>query len=330
MTKKTFTFIVFTFNHEKYITEYLESVKYQIEKYGYNIQIKLVISDDSSSDNTVSMIDIWCDKNKYLFFEIVFIRNKQNLGTCNNFVNTWNEVTSDLFHFCAGDDLYSFENIFELSSLTKNYDVVSYMPLYLKDGIISLNYKAILGLVSSNIIYRSFKNRVKNINYLFAPCLFYNIKIIKNSKISNFIKSFKVVEDLPFQIMIGEEFKALKFKQKYKVLLYYRRTTNSTYIIKNDNFSRDKVKILEHMIDLEPFLIKKALIKNRIFCFKSKSFLLKNIFNLNYYIYFLKTLLSLFPILNEFISVKIEINSHKMYYDYIRLKASEFSLNNNK
>ncbi len=323
----SFTFIVFTFNHEKYIIEYLESVKYQIETYGSQIQVKLIIADDCSSDNTVPLINLWFKDNRQLFFDIIFIKNKQNLGTCNNFINTWEKVTTGSFHFCAGDDLYSFENIFELASITNRYDVASYMPLYLTDGIIKINYKAVLGLVSSNIIYKSFIDRVRNINFLFAPCLFYNHKIIKNEKISSFIKSFRVVEDLPLQVMIGEEYTDLKFKEKYNILLYYRRTSNSTYLIRNNDFSKDKIKILEYMVNSEQSFINKILIKNRIFCFKSNSIIIKSVLNFNYYIYFIRSLLKIFPIFFQLTNIKIDVNKHRSYYDSIRLKADRYSYN---
>ena len=55
---KEFTFGVFTYNQEQFIFENLESIKYQIEKYGGGTSFSLVMSDDCSQDNTVVYLSL--------------------------------------------------------------------------------------------------------------------------------------------------------------------------------------------------------------------------------------------------------------------------------
>ena len=54
-----FTFISITYNHEKYIIEHLESIKYQILQYGKNEKVCFILSDDCSTDNTLLITQQW-------------------------------------------------------------------------------------------------------------------------------------------------------------------------------------------------------------------------------------------------------------------------------
>ena len=65
---KEFTFGVFTYNQDQFIFENLESIKYQIEKYGEGTSFLLVMSDDCSQDNTVVYAKEWLKKNKKMDF----------------------------------------------------------------------------------------------------------------------------------------------------------------------------------------------------------------------------------------------------------------------
>ena len=324
MRKNHFVFVTLTFNHEKYIIEHLESIKYQVENYGQKFSTKIVITDDCSSDKTMSLVKRWCNSNEKLFDEIILIENSINIGTCENFLNTWKEIDSEYFKITAGDDVYSFENIFELSKAISNYDIVSYMPLYLNDGLIEYNSFTVNGTITSNIIYKRFSKRIRSINVINAPSLFYTSKILTENSIIEFVKSFKLTEDLPLQLKMAEVYSPLRFIQKNNILIYYRRTNNSTYLIKNKTFTEDKIKIFNYLIDTEKNWFNKLLLQNRIFCFNLKSRYLKIILNLNYYIYGLFFLGNIFKINREVKNIQVDIKKHKMYYDLIQITAKDF------
>ena len=57
MRKNHFVFVTLTFNHEKYIIEHLESIKYQVENYGQKFSTKIVINDDCSSDKIALILE---------------------------------------------------------------------------------------------------------------------------------------------------------------------------------------------------------------------------------------------------------------------------------
>ena len=69
-----FGFITITYNHEKYIIEHLESIKFQIESYSLN-EVTLLVCDDCSTDNTIELISKWTSKYEWLFKDIQIIRS---------------------------------------------------------------------------------------------------------------------------------------------------------------------------------------------------------------------------------------------------------------
>ena len=50
---RDFTFIVITYNHEEFILEHLESIKFLINHYGHGINFTISVADDASKDNTL-------------------------------------------------------------------------------------------------------------------------------------------------------------------------------------------------------------------------------------------------------------------------------------
>jgi glycosyltransferase involved in cell wall biosynthesis len=89
-----------TYNHEKYISEAIESILKQ--RTGFNIEI--VIGEDCSTDQTRSVISKFANSNpgkiKPLF------RNK-NMGIIANFQNTIDNCTGKYIAICEGDDYWT-------------------------------------------------------------------------------------------------------------------------------------------------------------------------------------------------------------------------------
>ena len=81
MKKSEFVFGVMTYNQESIICETLESIKYQIETYGKDIDCTIIITDDCSKDKTVKVIENWLKNNGELFCNIIKKYNKENKKT---------------------------------------------------------------------------------------------------------------------------------------------------------------------------------------------------------------------------------------------------------
>lgn len=318
-----FTFIVITYNHEKYILEHLESIKYQAVNFGKDIFCNIIIADDGSKDKTVELTKFWFKENFNLFNDVKIIADGLNRGTCKNLSLALTYLETEKCKLTAGDDIYSCENLFIEFDKIDGVDILSGLPLNLiNEKIVNSNFD-IFNLYATNIIYKNsnYNDRLKKINFFNAPSIVYNVNALRNNEVINFIEQFKVTEDYPLHIKMSEIYTPLKFKQIDKIFIYYRRTNNSTYIIKNDIFSNDKIAIFEYLIHNEKSFLNKILLKNRLFCFNLSNKYLKKLLNLNVYIYGLKILFNYYSINKKFKSIEINYDKYQKHYNQICKKS---------
>ena len=194
-----------TYNGEKYIKEQLESILSQI---GENDEV--IISDDSSTDNTVEIIKSFKD-NRIKIFE-----NQKFKSPIFNFENALNNATGDIIVLSDQDDIWKANKIETIKKYMHNYDLV------LSDADI-IDEKG-------NILHKSFyklngskngfiKNIVKN-SYLGCTMAF-------NKKILD--KSLPFPKDLPMHDswigLIGEMYGKVYFIEDK--LISYRRHGNN-------------------------------------------------------------------------------------------------------
>ena len=109
-----FTFCSLTYNQEKLIIQQLESIKYQIENFGSNVNCTYVLADDHSTDNTCEVVKKWIEINPNLFHEVKYAISEVNKGIVGNFKNALNNITTRHFKILAGDDMYYRNNVFEM------------------------------------------------------------------------------------------------------------------------------------------------------------------------------------------------------------------------
>ena len=91
---------VITYNSSKYVLDTLESIKAQTYK-----NIELIISDDSSTDNTMQLCKDWCDQNKDRFVRIQVIEPEKNTGVAANCNRAEAACEGDWVKLIAGDDM---------------------------------------------------------------------------------------------------------------------------------------------------------------------------------------------------------------------------------
>lgn len=107
------------YNVQNYIVETLESIKIQTYP-----NIQLIIVDDCSTDNSLSVVNNWIKENKYIFSEIILIENKENKGT--SFSCKKLEESAQGIFFCKldADDLISSNKIAtQVEFLLENQEV---------------------------------------------------------------------------------------------------------------------------------------------------------------------------------------------------------------
>lgn len=323
---RKFTFVCLTYNHAIYIAEHLESIKYLIQRHGENFQFTLIIADDGSKDQTVEIVKRWTHANQSLFEAILIEADGINRGTCFNFTKVWQYIGHPNFKVLAGDDVYSCENIFENLEILKTFDFFTGFPIFLKNDKIFWDKANTFNMVASDVIYRDrpFMDRHSLISVINTPSLFYRHKFFLDQDIFDFVRSFKVVEDFPFVVKIAEKNRFVRFLQLDKIFIYYRRTENSTYLIKANQFDYDRISIFRRIAELEKSCWRRFLVENRIFCYFIRSLALKRILNISYYLYAFNIVLNLFEILRNYSRLKPNINKYADHYLEIKRSASDF------
>ncbi len=326
---KKFIFGVITYNHEKYVVEHLESIKYLIETHGRNRGFKLVLADDGSKDRTVDYVNAWLKHNEGLFKEVVILADGINRGTCINYTNIWEHIDSPLFKITAGDDVYSFENIFEEAETLGPFQYKSGFPVLLIDGEIIKSKSLSFHTVATDVLFskRSFGDRLTDISVMNTPNLLYPKTFVEDKSVFEFVRKFKVTEDYPMMIKIAENYSDVTFTQLSKVFVYYRRTSGSTYLIKNVDFNIDKIELFKYLIKSEKNQFKSLLLRNRLWCYKSQNRLIKVLMNTNYYVYVLRIIMNIISIAKRKHEMVIKNDLHKLHYNKIfNLSKSFLSL----
>lgn len=119
-----FTFVVTCYNQAEMVLFALESVKYQIRKFGKGQRFQLIITDDGSEDNSREVIEEWLEKNGKLFSRTDRLFRKTNAGICQNYVDALKAVAGDCFMVLNGDDLLAPFDMFEIMAKLEEYDIV--------------------------------------------------------------------------------------------------------------------------------------------------------------------------------------------------------------
>lgn len=325
----SFSFLVLTYNHELYIIEHLESIKYQIINYGYGKRIDILINDDYSSDRTVELVENWINLNKYLFDRVIFNFNKFNKGTCRSVIELIYLIETKYFKLTAGDDIYSYENIIDASLSEHNTAFISGFPLFIENNILKENFISNFLSIATSVIYKKkgIINQFIQFSYNNAPNMFYNFNCIKDDNVINFLQNFDVTEDWPIQLGISKYYPEYKINYIEKVFVYYRRTLGSTYIVANDRFIEDKLKIYEFLINNNPNFFGRIRLKSRLLAFKSPNKFISRIINLDLYIFIIESIFFFRTILYKMSKICLNNNKHKIHLEYIKRQSYVFKNN---
>lgn len=283
---KSFTFSILVFNHEKWILEHLESIRYLILRYQPPI-VDLLISDDKSMDGSRDLIDSWLASNDHFFRNIRKIYNDENLGTVICTKAIIRECETDILKITAGDDVYSFENIFHYSDIFCESSIVSGLPYYLKDANLTNDLSSNIMHIASSVIY-SDHDRFDMLHATNAPNILYNLGRLREVIDAPLFDKVKIVEDLLIQVLLSDQ--QFSFTQLYVPLVYYRRTLGSAYLVKGSQFDFDQRTIINFQISKSSWF-KSLVLRNKYFCFGIKNKAIKYLVNVPFYIFLLKSIL---------------------------------------
>lgn len=91
---------VITYNSSQTVLDTLESIKFQTYK-----NLELILSDDASRDDTVSICKEWIEKNRSRFIRVLLIEGKSNVGISANANRALSSCEGEWVKGIAGDDI---------------------------------------------------------------------------------------------------------------------------------------------------------------------------------------------------------------------------------
>ena len=274
-----FTFIVLTYNHEKYVVRNLNSIKAIVCTYGKNIKNNLIVADDCSKDNTVDIAREWISDNKEIFYDTQILCNSQNKGTVKNIINAVNKTKTKQFKFIGGDDLFLNQNIYSLYDDITNKIIIT--PLVLTGNNIKnqqICFEKDYILLEYCIVKNKIKKLIKIDNFIKAPGVFFDCNYFNDKKFILFLSKFRNIEDYPmWYYFIINNSARVEFRWEYYVLY-----TIGTGISTSGSMSSDEVDKMYDILNskmhkynriINPYwyLVKMWRIKSRLHYYFTKS-----------------------------------------------------------
>lgn len=241
---KSFTFCVLTYNHENYILDTLESIKYQVKNYALNkIKVDLIIGEDNSTDNTKKIVDFWLNLNFDLFNRVVFLSNDKNIGACKTIVNMFSEIKTDDFKLIEGDDLFSSLNIFDLFEKNKTSNVVSATSFRFYNYKILDDRNKYVSTLSKSLLSKRLIKVLTTISVPFNGSSMWYKKSLITEKMINRLSNYFVIGDrnIWFSLFHDWSLKDISYSFEMNPIILYR--INEYSITSETSPAKDKYNL---------------------------------------------------------------------------------------
>lgn len=326
---KSFTFGILAYNHEMYIIEHLESIKFLIQEYGEDYECRLIISDDGSRDHTLLLTKEWIEVNRKIFSSVQIIFDGTNLGTCKRYIQILDRIDSHLFKITAGDDTYSFLNIFEVSQRLTEFEMRCFVPLNIIDRNLlpSILLRMLTYVSSIFATNKRFCSVFLSTNMINTPNVMYSKELVTNKSLNEFIKSFKVVEDFAQWVGFVKFNVNVRLKWDERTLVYYRRTVGSTFIVRHSAFVSDRLNILNECKKLPLSRLENFLLNNRILIESIRLPAFKRLLLFSNYLFLLAAIKNVRKVAVTYLSGRREFERHQSHYKTIKERAEAFYSN---
>lgn len=243
--KSLVSVVIITYNSSSYVLETLESVRNQTWD-----NIELIVSDDGSTDDTITICSNWLTENKDRFYNTVFITVIENTGipaNCNRGLRAvngqWVKIISGddiLLNNCIRDNLDYAHRFPEASFIVSDVKEIDENSITVRDEVVNegLNY---IDKMSS--VKKQLKAYTRWPVFLNVPTFFCKTEVI--AKVGYCDEEFKIYEDTTMVIRIFEQ--ALRMHYMKKPTVAYRIHNNSisrSYTM-NDKREKEALKIFK-------------------------------------------------------------------------------------
>lgn len=201
--------VLCTYNGEKYLEEQLNSIINQTYK-----NLEIIISDDCSTDNTISILEKYKHFNNFHIF-----LNKENLGFNKNFELAISRANGYYIALCDQDDAWDLNKIDILVSSIDEKSLVYANSMLVDENLISLNKtledKLKVNFISSNSM----------LNFIFGNCVSAHAILFKK-EIIDFLNFPRNIYFDQYIAMVCASKNGVKYINKNLVL--YRQHSNNT------------------------------------------------------------------------------------------------------
>ncbi len=228
MQAKVVTVIVITYNSSEFVLDTLESIKRQTYR-----NLELVVSDDCSTDNTLSLVEEWVKKNEARFSRIRIVTSGVNTGIAPNLNRGILAASGEYIKLIAGDDILvetCIEKMVEFC--TSNNLELAYARV-----TTFTNVKEEASLARSRTLFEKLNHEIFDFTRekqyrrilsgfrMYAPGLFIRKDFI--TRMGLFDEKYKMMEDYPFVLKAVSD--GHKLELINEVLVKYRvRTKRET------------------------------------------------------------------------------------------------------
>ncbi len=200
-----FTFVVTCYNQAQVVLQALESVKYQIKKFGQGQAFQLIVTDDGSTDGSPDAVRGWLEGNGGLFAEERLLFRRENGGICVNYVEALKCIEGERFIVLNGDDLLAPYNVFEITDRLDEADIVCTAFLkFTGSGDVIRAYGTYLEVALQNFIRGRTLRRAVQLGCPVMGTAVYRKELL-TEEVLEFILKFRTVNDRAcFQKILGE------------------------------------------------------------------------------------------------------------------------------
>lgn len=218
------TIAVYTYNSAAFVLETLDSIKAQTYPF-----LNLIVADDCSTDNTVSLCEDWIKKNSSRFNKTKVIVPDHNTGVSANFNRGWDACETEYLKDIAGDDIL-LPNCIE-----DNMNYVAEHP----DAIFVFSKLNVFGTTKDEELQKydfsysynflklnpqEQKEKLHQTNYLLAPVVFTNVKEARKSGLRH-DERITMIEDYPLWLQAVD--KGIRFHFSNSITVNYRVSASS-------------------------------------------------------------------------------------------------------
>lgn len=210
--------VVVTYRSESYIIETLES----IFKQDYS-PLELVITDDASTDGTISVCKEWLEKNKQRFSNVRLLQSDKNTGTSRNANRGVRASSGSWIKLLAGDDLLQPDCISSYVQFIQHKDVQvvvsSMIPFRDKDMV--RHYSKEKNYANEYLYKSSTTVRQQFLALLYVYCINSPTLFIKRSafdEVGGYDEEMKIIEDMAMYLRLALHRKRIHYLNKVTVL----------------------------------------------------------------------------------------------------------------